>query len=122
MINFSAPLSALDANSVGMNASAHNVANVNTNDYSALSTQFQTNSGNNGVSPFVTQDRVSFSAQAQELAGNFENVNHTLTLNNNVDYARETASSITYQRAFEANTASIRTADDMLGTVLDLIA
>ncbi len=36
------------------------------------------------------------------------------------DYARETVNSIIYQRAFETNIVTVQTADDMLGTIVNL--
>ena len=38
----------------------------------------------------------------------------------NVDLARQTVNMVEASRAFEANVAVIRTADDMAGTLLDL--
>jgi len=77
-----------------MNSSANNVANVNTEGYSASRTTM--NNENNAV---VAQTR-----QTQ----------------NGTDLAKEFTDQITIDKSFEANAQTIKAKDDMLGSLLDL--
>ncbi len=52
--------------------------------------------------------------------GNYQVQAHTELVPTQTDYARETVNSIIYQRAFEANVVTVHTADDMLGTLVNL--
>ncbi len=103
MINASQPLSAIHAFSEGMQATAHNVANVNTNDYNALDTTFVDNKY--AVNAHIEEKQSANLAEEEAIA---------------TDYAEEAVNMILYNRSLEANTASIRTQDEMLGTVIDM--
>lgn len=77
-----------------MNTSAHNVANVNTEGYSASQTTL--NNQNNSV---VAQTR-----QTQ----------------NATDLAKEFTDQISIDKSFDANAQAIKAKDEMIGSLLDL--
>ncbi len=175
MSTLSAPISAMNAYSTSMQATATNVANVSTNNYNSLQSYNRTNSTNTGVEAYVQQrDSASISQRGQQLAsesGNLESLTqnvangeapthslenttdsvssmessyslssttdqvansptptHSLenttasVSNNDVDFAREFSNTVTYQRGFEAQGVTVQTADDMLGTVVNMMA
>ena len=93
---------------------AHNVANVNTNGFKKSQTELiaQETGGvlaviqkNESAGPAILSDTGYGPAQL-ELS--------------NVDLGEETVNRIIGQRGFEANIQAIKTADDMLGTLLDI--
>ena len=108
-------LSGLTAFSTQLNVSAHNVANVMTNEFKKSRTEFVALE-TGGVLPVV---------QKNESAGPFI-LNNTgygpaqLELSN-VDLGEEAVNQIIGQRGFEANLQTIKTADDMLGSLLDIM-
>lgn len=77
-----------------MNTSAHNVANVNTENYNASQTTISNN--NDAV---VAQTR-----QTQ----------------NRTDLTKEFTDQITVEKSFEANAVSIKAKDEMIGSLLDM--
>ncbi len=175
MSTLSSAVSSLNAHSVGIQATAQNVANVSTNNYNSVQAHIQTNSTNTGVNAYIQQqDRATFSSESQQLAsqaGNLESLTqnvanaetpthslenttsdvantqssqslatntdsianaetpaHSLenttagVSNNDVDFAREFSNSVTYQRGFEAQGVTVQTAEEMLGTVVNMMA
>jgi flagellar hook protein FlgE len=107
-------LSGLTAFSTQLDVSAHNVANVMTNEFKKSRTEFvELETG--GVLPVI---------QKNESAGPFI-LNNTgygpaLLELSNVDLGEEAVNQIIGQRGFEANLQAIKTADDMLGSLLDI--
>jgi flagellar hook protein FlgE len=107
-------LSGLTAFSTQLGVSAHNVANVMTNEFKKSRTEFVALE-TGGVLPVI---------QKNESTGPFI-LNNTgygpaqLELSN-VDLGEETVNQIIGQRGFEANLQAIKTADDMLGSLLDI--
>ena len=87
---------AMMAMSNWMNNSSNNVANVNTEKYGAVQTTI--NNQNNSV--------VAQSSQT----------------NNGTDLATEFTDQIVIDKSFEANADTIRTQDEMLGSLLDMKA
>lgn len=87
---------AMMAMSNWMNTSANNVANVNTQDYKAI----QTNISN--------QDNAVVAQSSQT--------------ENSTDLATELTDQITIDKSFEANANTIKTQDEMLGSLLDMKA
>lgn len=107
-------LSGLTAFSTQLNVSAHNVANVMTNEFKKSRTEFVALE-TGGVLPVI---------QKNESAGPFI-LNNTgygpaLLELSNVDLGEEAVNQIIGQRGFEANLQAIKTADDMLGSLLDI--
>lgn len=87
---------AMMAMSNWMNTSANNVANVNTQDYKAIQTNISNQ--NNAV--------VAQSSQTE----------------NSTDLATELTDQITIDKSSEANANTIKTQDEMLGSLLDMKA
>ncbi|ADU66547.1 hypothetical protein LGV61_09060 [Desulfurispirillum indicum] len=109
-------------------ASAHNVANVNTDGFK--SQRVDTAEGvSGGVRPTGVSidkshgpfrpsefpaDTVSFSADAIAMAG--------LVEGSNTDITREIVNSSVNQYSVSANTGVIRSQDEMIGTLLDIVS
>lgn len=89
---------AMMAMSNWMNNSAHNVSNVNTDNFKAVQTTITDAQGTN--SP-VAQNRLS---------------------QNGTDLATEMTDQIGIDKSFEANADTIKTQDEMIGTLLDMKA
>ncbi|WP_263833112.1 flagellar basal body rod C-terminal domain-containing protein [Sulfurospirillum oryzae] len=87
---------AMMAMSNWMNNSANNVANVNTDKYSATQTT-------------ITNQNNSVVAQSSKSA-------------NGTDLATEFTDQITLDKSFEANATTIKTQNEMLGSLLDMKA
>lgn len=107
-------LSGLTAFSTQVAVTAHNLANVNTDGFKKSRTEMAA----------VESGGVRSAIQKDETAG-------PTILNNtgygpaqlelsNVDLAEEAVNQIIGQRGFEANLQSIKTSDEMLGTILDI--
>lgn len=100
--------SSLDVHSVGMQVGAHNVANVSTDRFRPQRAEYATGSGGNGVVlDTVYKERHALSGD-MPISG--------------TELSREMPQMISTQRAFEANAVTIRTSDQMLGTLVDMIA
>lgn len=137
MSEYSINAAAMSAFGQGLNTTAHNLANINTQDFRAWSRVYsegQPGQGpraviENGEDVFGVRDRVSVSfleSSDPEAAPDQISENDLLPEDmsgNTVDLARETVNLITDQRAFEANAAVISTRqtldDDVLGLVVD---
>lgn len=107
-------LSGLTAFSTQIDVTAHNVANLNTNGFKKSRTELvAVETG--GVLPVI---------QKNQSAGPFI-LNNTgygpaqLELSN-VYLGEEAVNQILAQRGFEANISTLKTVDDMLGTILDI--
>ena len=107
-------LSGLIAFSTQIGVTAHNVANVNTNGFKKSQTEliaqetggvFAVIQKNEPAGPAILHDTGYGPAQL-ELS--------------NVDLGEETINRIIGQRGFEASLQAIKTADDMLGSLLDI--
>jgi len=137
MSEYSINAAAMSAFGQGLNPTAHNLANINTQDFRAWSRVYS--EGRPGQGPravtrsgedaFGARDRVSLSfldpsdpeAALRQISEN--GLPPEAMSGNTVDLARETVNLITDQRAFEANAAVISTRqtldDAMLGLVAD---
>ncbi|WP_277640666.1 flagellar basal body rod C-terminal domain-containing protein [Wolinella succinogenes] len=89
--------SSIQAHSAWMNNSSHNVANVNTQGFEALQTNLEESS-------------------AQGITAN------TSKSERATDLTKELPEQMIAERGIEANARTIKTYDDVLGTVLDLKA
>ncbi len=103
--------SAMNAFGTGLQGSAYNLANVNTDNFKPVEVNYRSGPNDQGVVAQVS--RPGF------------NVNDTVSLSgtaspSETDVAREMVGMISDQRAYEANAQVISTADAMAGTVLDL--
>jgi flagellar basal-body rod protein FlgC len=113
-------MSALDTALAGLTAfakkldvSAHNVANVNTDGFKKSRTEF-VEAGTGGVSPVVQKDDSAGPTVLKDTGYGPAQVELS-----NVDLGEEAVSQIIAQRGFEANLRTLKTADDMLGSILD---
>ena len=125
-IQSSPSLSALSSLSTSLQATANNIANVNTNEFKASSARFETGPMDQGVQ--ISEVRKDGSPGAFVPAPVFTEENGRAIQrqgwveSSNTDVAREFTNMISTERAFQANVASIRTADEMLGAILDTTA
>jgi flagellar basal-body rod protein FlgC len=107
-------LSGLTAFSTQINVTAHNVANVITNEFKKSRTEFVALE-TGGVLPVIQKNESS----GPSILNNTGYGSAQLELSN-VDLGEETVNQILAQRGFEANVSTLKTADDMLGTILDI--
>ncbi|MBI9088468.1 MAG: hypothetical protein JEZ12_04580 [Desulfobacterium sp.] len=108
--------SALQAFGTKVAVSANNVANVYSEDFNksrALITEGENDSVKVDISKVNTEGPI--------VTETFNNETVTRELSN-TDIAEEFTQQIITQYGFEANTKTIGTQDDMLGTIIDLVA
>ncbi len=104
-------LSALKAFGKKTNVSAHNIANVNTDNFkSSRATLVEDKQG--GVK--VQISRAASEKEQDEIQTEEKQPSDT-------DLAREFSQTTISQRAYEANLKTVSTHDEMLGTVIDMI-
>ncbi|MBQ4566872.1 MAG: flagellar basal-body rod protein [Desulfovibrio sp.] len=115
--------SALGVHSWGMAIGTHNVANVNTDAFEPQRAHYADAPQDRGVRlNAVSQgDGLARSPGQDTVSGVFGGDSLSISPSG-TDLAREMTSMISTQRSFEANAVVVRTADDMLGTVLDIRA
>ncbi len=107
-------VSALNAFGTGMDVKANNIANVNTDNFKK-SRAVNTEDENGGVKVEISKvDDGLPELTPEEAAADPQP--------SNVDLAEEIPGMIVDQRGFEANTKIIQTKDEMLGTLLDIVA
>lgn len=107
-------LSGLTAFSTQIDVTAHNVANVNTNGFKKSRTEFvAVETG--GVLPVIQKDE-----SAGPTILNDTGYGPAQLELSNVDLREEVVNQIIGQRGFEANLQALKTADDMLGLILDI--
>lgn len=107
----------LGVHSVGMQVSAHNVANVSTDSFSPQRAVYATGTAGAGV-VLDTVYKVD-SAAMQGLPRDYSAAAQAFS---GTELSREMPQMIATQRGFEANAATVRTADQMLGTIIDMVA
>jgi flagellar hook protein FlgE len=107
-------LSGLTAFAKQLDVSAHNVANVNTDGFKMSRTEF-VEMQNGGVLPVVQKDNSAGPAVLKDTSHGPTQIELS-----NVDLGEETVSQIIAQRGFEANLRTLKTADEMLGSILDI--
>lgn len=106
-------LSGLNAFGKQLEVSAHNVANVNTDGFKSSRTEL-VEAQNGGVLPVVQKDDSAGPAVLKDTSQGPRQVELS-----NVDLGQEAVSQIIAQRGFEANLRTLKTADDLLGSILD---
>lgn len=119
--------SALSAFGTTMNVVANNIANVNTDGFKASRVNLESAPQGQGVRVASIQPDTTPGPQVQSLTrvddattGRMD-TSHQWVQGSNTDLAREFVNMIGAQRGYEANIASARTADEMAGTVLNLV-
>jgi len=108
-------LSALNAFDKKMNVIANNVANVETEEFKK-SRATLVEAPENSVKVEVTQPEDPGPTVVQVTDGQIEEKEMS-----NVDLTEEIPQSIVAQRGYEANLATIRTQNDMLNSILDIV-
>ena len=107
-------LSGLGAYAKQIEVSANNVANVNTDGFKKSHTEFiSVETG--GVLPVIGKDNSAGPTVLRD-----HGYGPTQVELSNVDLGEETVNRIIGQRGFEANLQVLKTADDMLGSILDI--
>lgn len=121
--------SAMNTHSWGMAVSAHNVANVSTADFEPQRAVYATGPAGQGVRLDAVLQRngpVGTGGTAYNAAQAVYDVTAGLPLEaaspSGTNLAREMVSMISTQHAYKANATTVRTADAMLGTLLDIKA
>ncbi len=108
-------ITALNALGKKMNASANNTANIDTDGYKKIQvTMAQMESG--GVEALMGKVDIP-GPMVSELTSQ----GSVLVEKSNVDLAQEVTNQIVAKRGYEANLASIRAFDEMMGSVLDIV-
>ena len=107
-------LSGLAAYAKQVEVTVHNVANANTDGFKKSHTEF-VSVETGGVLPVVQKDD-----SAGPTVLNNRGYGPTQVELSNVDLGEEAVDQIFAQRGFEANLNTLKTADDMLGTILDM--
>lgn len=112
---------ALNASSIGIQTTAHNIANVSTNGFKPISPAFADGPGGFGIQVTgIKRDEPQ--AGASLTPGNDAFVQYAAeNLPSATELAREIPSLIKYQRNFQANVQTIKTADAMLETLIESI-
>ncbi len=109
-----AALSGVTAFAKQIEVSAHNVANVNTDGFKKSHAELiEADMG--GVLPVVQKDNSAGPAVLKDTAQGPAQVELS-----NVDLGEEAVNQIIAQRGLEANLQTLRTADAMLGSILDM--
>jgi flagellar basal-body rod protein FlgC len=107
-------LSGLAAYAKQVEVTAHNVANVNTDGFKKSRTEF-VSVATGGVLPVVQKDN-----SPGPMVPNNTGYGPAQIELSNVDLGEEAVNQILAQRGFEASLKTLTTADDMLGTILDM--
>ena len=106
-------LSGMAAFAKKLDVSANNVANVNTDGFHKSRVE-SIEAGTGGVLPVVQKDDSPGPSVLRENGYGSAQVELS-----NVDLGEEAVSQIIAQRGFEANIRTLKTADDMLGSIID---
>jgi len=113
----------LATHSVGMQVSAHNVANISTDGFMPQRATYATGSNGMGVELESVRklNQPLRGLDAASVSGDAGFADSALPASS-TDIAKEMPHMILTERGFQANAAAIRTADEMLGTLLNFIA
>ncbi len=106
-------LSGIHAASDIMAVSAHNVANVNTDEFKSQT----------AMAEEVEWGSVQVTIGRNESpGGSYDRGDGTLAEFSNVDIPREVVGQISARHLFSANIQTLKTADEMIGSLLDILA
>ena len=115
--------SALGALSTSLQVSANNLANANTNGFKQSDVRFETGPGDQGVRiSEIRKDATPGSpveAPVYPIVGRQYEQHMGWVESSNTDVPRQFVDMISASNAWKANVATIRTADDMLGYLVD---
>ena len=119
------PTSALGALSVSLQVSANNLANVNTHGFKQSDVRFGTGPGDQGVRiSEIRKDATPGSpveAPVYPIVGRQYEQHSGWVESSNTDVARQFVDMINTSHAWSANVATIRTADEMMGTLINTV-
>jgi len=111
--------SALGAFGSGMQATAHNIANVSTRDFEPQTYAYTSGPADQRV---IFVPKAGFDPSPEPPSYPDPSLGYRAdVINNSVDIPREMVNMITTQRAYEANAHTISVMEDMSGVVLDLV-
>ncbi len=121
---------AMQAHSWGMAVSAHNVANVSTDGFTPQRALFATGPGGRGVTldTVLREPPLGGAVSAPDRPGASGDVSAAAGLPpeamrpSGTELAKEMPRMIITQRTYESKAQTVRTADDMLGTLLNIKA
>jgi flagellar basal-body rod protein FlgC len=127
MIGFNANVSAMRAFSIAQQVTAHNVANVNTEEFRASRTTLEEVPNRGGAR---VQDIMETSGSAGLVPVDKPVANEAgelvqsrlMVQASNTELAREMTNLMSNENAFAANAAVIRTRDDMIGGLINELA
>ena len=119
------PTSALGALSVSLQVSANNLANANTNGFKQSDVRFETGPGDQGVRiSEIRKDATPGSpveAPVYPIVGRQYEQHSGWVESSNTDVARQFVDMINTSHAWSANAATIRTADEMMGALINTV-
>jgi flagellar hook-associated protein FlgK len=115
---------ALSAFGVAMDTTAHNIANVSTEGYQPLRTDFADGPGGQGVQvAAVSRAGSGVESMGGESSGSgLQGVSSLLGGGNGVDIVTEMVGLMQTERAYSANATVISSVEQTTGRVMDLIA
>ncbi|WP_423019078.1 flagellar basal body rod C-terminal domain-containing protein [Undibacterium sp. MH2W] len=113
--SLSSGLSGMIANAKALDSSANNIANSSTNGYRPEVANFEERSPN-GVTVNISQ------AGAAAASGATASSSSSSEAPSGTDLTSDTVNSIQYANAFKLNAQVVKTADQVLGTLVDLKA
>ena len=111
--SLSSGLSGMRANQTALDASSHNIANAETNGFTPQQVSFKENAGA-GVQVNISQAGANASATTS--------TSTAASQASATDLNNEIVNSLTYQANFAINAKVVKTADQTLGTLLDIKA
>ncbi|MBM4056036.1 MAG: flagellar biosynthesis protein FlgC [Planctomycetes bacterium] len=111
--SFKTSQSGMQAAASLLNATANNLANVNTDGYKRNIVRFA-EEGNGGVRSEVSK--------SNESSGYFKNEEGNIVETSNVEYAHEITNLMTAGYQFKANLLVLKTVDEAHGSLLDALA
>lgn len=119
------PTTALGALSVSLQVSANNLANASTNGFKQSDVRFETGPGDQGVRiSEIRKDATPGSpveAPVYPIVGRQYEQHMGWVESSNTDVPRQFVDMISASNAWQANTATIRTADEMMGTLINTV-
>ncbi len=125
-IESAASSQALSAFGVAMDTTAHNIANVSTEGYQPLRTDFADGPGGQGVQVAAVSRAgsgvESIGGGSAEPGAGLQGVSSLLGRGNGVDIATEMVGLMQIERAYSANATVISSVEQTTGRVMDLIA
>lgn len=112
----------LNVHAIGMQVTSHNIANVSTDGFKPQVATYATGSHGIGVELESVRKQDTPLGRRPVTEDTLTGGKFAGTRASGTELAREIPQMIATQRGFEANAATIRAADEMTGTLLNIIA